>query len=101
MRALWLALKNNTELTELHLGLAPSVLAPLRKSFRQFHGQILPPKSLSPLQKLAFLSVAGPEGELETKSLSALHQLDQRAVSLVLEFATTRVIRSVTMFYRF
>jgi len=98
MRALWLALKNSTKLRKLEMMVVPSVLAPWKKRFRQFHGQVLPPKALS--QKLAFLSVACPRAEHETKPLQTLHRLDQRALSLVFNFAATRVVRSVLMFYR-
>jgi hypothetical protein len=55
------------------------------------------PSVLAPWKK--WLSVACLEAEHETKPLSALHQRDQRALSLVFAFAATRVIRSVTMFY--
>jgi hypothetical protein len=53
MRALWLALKNNTKLRKLEMMVVPSVLAPWEKRFRQFHGQVPPPKALSPLSQKA------------------------------------------------
>lgn len=100
LRALWTVLKNNTKLKKLVLTVHPRVLRPWKTRLRQFHGQVLPSAPLDLPAKLAFLSIMCNGVNIGEAALPARYKLDQDAVSLVLKFAATRLIRSVTMFYR-
>ncbi|KAG7387777.1 hypothetical protein PHYPSEUDO_013676 [Phytophthora pseudosyringae] len=100
MKALWVALKNNTRLVKLELIIQPDALSPWKKRFRLFHRQVLPPESLELVSKLAFLSIVRLAASHGGKASPAVQKLDHRPLSLIFELAATRVIRSVTMFYR-
>ncbi|EGZ29779.1 hypothetical protein PHYSODRAFT_294777 [Phytophthora sojae] len=95
LRALWMALKKNTKLKRLVLIVEHNTLKPWKNRFRQFHGQVLPPVRVDLPAKLAFLSATCGAVTNGERVLSVFQRLDQRAVSLVFEFAATRAIRSV------
>ncbi|EGZ29781.1 hypothetical protein PHYSODRAFT_294779 [Phytophthora sojae] len=97
LEALWMALQNNTRLKKLSLIAPFRAITPWGNRFRQFHRQVLPPTPLGLASKLAFLSAVSIDFEVNTAGElpSALQKLDQHPVSLIFEFAATRVIRSV------
>ncbi|RLN95070.1 hypothetical protein BBJ28_00019589 [Nothophytophthora sp. Chile5] len=97
LNELWLALGKNHKLVKFELtALQPRSGPDWKKRFRQFDGQVLPPRPLAANCKLAFLSVArDPEGESGSNRQSAVQRLDRPILSLIFELAGTRVIRSV------
>ncbi|KAE9005379.1 hypothetical protein PR001_g16537 [Phytophthora rubi] len=94
---LWISMGKNTNLEKLEVMVSLTMWSVLwKRRLRQFHGQVLPPRLLSLPCKLAFLSVCLPPSDSDAKkTTSAAHHLDRRVLSLIFEFAATRVVRSV------
>jgi hypothetical protein len=93
---LWMALEKNSRLEKVEVMASRTTLSVvLKQRLRRFNGQVLPPRPLALPCKLAFLSAARPEGINDDEVPPALQRLDRRVLSLVFEFAATRVVRSV------
>ncbi|RLN50357.1 hypothetical protein BBJ28_00020553 [Nothophytophthora sp. Chile5] len=97
LNELRLALGKNHKLEKVALTVSRTRFGPYwKRRFRRFHGQELLPRPLADNLKLAFLSVArGSGGEDGSSRQSAVRRLDRPILSLIFEFAATRVIRSV------
>ncbi|KAG6617122.1 uncharacterized protein IUM83_04855 [Phytophthora cinnamomi] len=94
---LWMAMEKNATLEKLEVMVSRTMWSAIwKRRLRQFHGQVLPPRSLPLSCKLAFLSACQPSDSSEAeKTSAAAHNLDRRVLSLIFEFAATRVVRSV------
>lgn len=94
---LWVAMGKNTTLEKIEVMVSRTILSAIwKRRLRQFHGQVLPPRPLPLPSKLAFLSVCYPSKDSDAnKTTSAAHYLARRVLSLIFEFAATRVVRSV------
>ncbi|KAL4154736.1 hypothetical protein PRNP1_006852 [Phytophthora ramorum] len=94
---LWVAMGKNSTLERLDIFVSRTMLSAIWKGrLRQLDGQILPPRPLPSPSKLAFLSATRPQDDKnDDEPIPAIQQLDQRVLSLIFEFAATRVVRSV------
>ncbi|ETI33766.1 hypothetical protein F443_19582 [Phytophthora nicotianae P1569] len=99
LSALCIALEHNTTLEKLQVMVSRTVWSAIwKRRLRRSNGQVLPPRPLPLSSKLAFLSVAH-HGESNTaETVPAVKRLDRRVLSLIFEFAATRVIRSVQVY---
>jgi hypothetical protein len=96
---LWTTLEKNTRLEKVEVMVSRTMWsAILKRRLRRFNGQVLPPRPLALPCKLAFLSAARPEDNTDDEVSPAAQRLDRRVLSLIFEFAATRVVRSVKVY---
>jgi len=93
LAVLWTSLSQNTTLEKLKLVVSDKNFTDQwARRFREFNGQVLPPQPLQQSSKLALLSVVCRPTPAND---SAVQRVDERALSLIFEFAATRVARCV------
>ncbi|KAG7387783.1 hypothetical protein PHYPSEUDO_013682 [Phytophthora pseudosyringae] len=96
---LWMALKTNVILEKLDIMMSRTMWSALwKRRLRSFNGQVLPSRRLALSSKLAFLRVTRPESSDGIKTLPVAQRLDRRVLSLIFEFAATRVVRLVQVY---
>ncbi|GMF17445.1 unnamed protein product [Phytophthora lilii] len=93
---LWMAMGKNSTLEKLEIMVSRSMWSAIwKRRLRKFDGQVLPSRPLPLECKLAFLSVTHPVLDSKDSLPTSAQRLDQRVLSLIFEFASTRVVRSV------
>jgi hypothetical protein len=94
LAVLWTSLSRNTTLEKLKLVVSErNFTDQWARRFRGFNGQVLSIHLLEQSSKLALLSVMCRQSDSTESALPAVQRVDERALSLVFEFAATRVAR--------